>query len=60
MPTPPPLNAPQLSGGSAVKTIEPAKASTPSKKVFAGWPAPVEKPNVSSNVLKPSLLASRD
>jgi acetyl esterase/lipase len=60
MPTQSPLNASQLSGESATKTIAPPKASTHSKtetdprldprikKVFAGWPAPVEKPNVSS------------
>jgi acetyl esterase/lipase len=58
MPTQSPLNAP--SGESATKTIAQPKASTPSKtatdprldprikKVFAGMPAPVEKPNVSS------------
>ena len=63
------LNAPQLSGESAAKTIEPAKASTTSKiesdprldprikKVFAGWPAPVEKPNVSS---REELLAQEN
>jgi hypothetical protein len=58
MSTQSPLNAP--SGESAAKTIAPPKASTtPSKtetdprldprikKVFAGMPAPVEKPNVS-------------
>jgi hypothetical protein len=60
MPTQSPLNAPQLSGESAAKTIAPAKASTPSKtetdprldprikKFFAAMPTPVEKPNVSS------------
>jgi len=60
MPTQSQLNAPQLSGESAAKTIAPAKASTPSKtetdprldprikKFFAAMPAPVEKPNVSS------------
>jgi hypothetical protein len=63
------LNAPQLSGESATKPIAPAKASTPSKietdprldprikKVFAGWPAPVEKPNVSS---REELLAQEN
>jgi acetyl esterase len=63
------LNAPQLSGESAAKTVEPAKGSTPSmpqtdprldpriKKVFAGWPAPVEKPNVSS---REELLAQEN
>jgi len=63
------LNAPQRSEENAAKTIAPAKASTPSKietdprldprikKVFAGWPAPVEKPNVSS---REELLAQEN
>jgi acetyl esterase len=54
------VNAPQLSEKDGAKTTAPAKGSTPSKietdprldprikKVFAGMPAPVEKPNVSS------------
>ena len=69
MPTQSPLNAPQLSGESAAKRIEPTKASTPSKietdprldprikKVFAGMPTPVEKPNVSS---REDLLAQEN
>jgi len=63
------LNAPQLSGQSSAKTTEPAKATATSKietdprldprikKVFAGWPAPVEKPNVSS---REELLAQEN
>ena len=69
MPTQSPLNAPQLSGENAAKTIPPAKASTPSKtetdprldprikKVFAGMPTPVEKPNVSN---REELLAQEN
>src|SRR5271168_1299743 len=63
------LNAPQLSGENATKTIAPATGSRPSKtqtdprldprikKVFAGMPAPVEKPNVSS---REELLAQEN
>ena len=63
------LNAPQLSGENAAKTIAPAKGSPPSKtqtdprldprikKVFAGMPTPVEKPNVSS---REELLAQEN
>jgi hypothetical protein len=69
MPTQSPLNAPQLSGESAAKTIAPAKASQPSKvetdprldprikKFFAAMPAPAEKPNVSS---REELLAQEN
>jgi acetyl esterase len=69
MPTQSPLNAPQLSGESAAKTIAPAKASTPSKtetdprldprikKFFAAMPTPAAKPNVSS---REALLAQEN
>jgi acetyl esterase len=69
MPTQSPLNAPQLSGESAAKTIAPAKASTPSKtetdprldprikKFFAAMPTPAAKPNVSS---REELLAQEN
>jgi acetyl esterase/lipase len=60
MSTESPLKAPEPTRESAAQTTAPTTASTHSKtetdprldprikKVFAGWPAPVEKPNVSS------------
>src|SRR5271154_1705523 len=64
-----PQNAQQLSGNRGAEATAPTKDKTPSKleldtrldprikKVFAGWPAPVEKSNVSS---REELLAQEN